>query len=144
MIDDYPLVITIPLLWGDHDAFGHVNNLVYLRWCETARVAYLERVGMWAPLPPTGVGPILASISCDYRLPLTYPDTVRVGARIVRIGRSSMTMEHAVFSENAQRVAAEVRSTLVLLDYANGKPVPVPPEARRAIEELEGRPLTAG
>src|ERR1039458_3916242 len=71
---DFPVVITVPLLWGDHDAFGHVNNLVYLRWCETARVEYLLLVGLWPSLPPAGLGPILANISCDYKRPLTFPD----------------------------------------------------------------------
>ena len=86
----FPVVTTFPVLWGDQDPFGHVNNLVYLRWCESVRVEYLERVGMWVPLPPQGVGPILASIHCDYKLPLNYPDTVHVGARVTRIGNSSM------------------------------------------------------
>jgi acyl-CoA thioester hydrolase len=141
MVDGYRLVLTIPLLWGDHDEFGHVNNLVYLRWCETARVEYLRRLGMWPKLPPEKEGPILAAISCDYRFPLTYPDTVKVGVRVTRIGTSSMTMEHVVWSEQASRVAAEVTSTLVNLDYAAGRAVPVTEEQKRAIEEFEGRPL---
>ena len=135
----FPLVVTIPLLWGDLDAFGHVNNLVYLRWCESARVDYLERVGMWVPLPPTGPGPILASIKCDYKRPLNYPDTVEVGSRITRIGNSSMQMQHRVVSLSLGLVAAEVESVLVLLDYATGKAVPVPAEMRRAIGEVEGK-----
>jgi acyl-CoA thioester hydrolase len=141
MIEGYPVTITVPLLWGDHDEFGHVNNVVYLKWCETARVAYLQRVNMWPKLPPQKEGPILASISCDYRIPLTYPDTVRIGARVTRIGRTSMRMDHVVYSESAGAVAAEVTSTLVLLDYSIPRSVPLTPEQRRTIEELEGRPL---
>jgi acyl-CoA thioester hydrolase len=141
MIEGYPLVLVIPVLWGDHDEFGHVNNLVYLRWCETARVEYLRRIGMWPKLPPEKVGPILASVSCDYRFPLTYPDTVHVGARVTRIGRSSMRMEHEIFSEQAGRVAAEVSSALVMLDYPEGRATPVTDEERRRIEEYEGKKL---
>jgi acyl-CoA thioester hydrolase len=141
MIEGYPLVLTIPLLWGDHDEFGHVNNLVYLRWCETARVEYMRRLGLWPKLPPEKEGPILASVTCNYRLPLTYPDTVKVGVRVTRIGRSSMTMEHVVWSEAANRVAAEVVTTIVMLDYANGRSTPVTDEQRQTIEKFEGRPL---
>lgn len=141
MVEGFPIVIEIPLLWGDHDEFGHVNNVVYLKWCETGRVTYMRRVGMWPKLPPEKEGPILASITCDYRIPITYPDTVRVGTRVSRIGRSSMRMEHVVFSENANAVAAEVISTLVMLDYSLGRSTPVTTEQRRIIEQLEGRPL---
>lgn len=134
---DFPLVTTIPLLWGDHDAFGHVNNLVYLRWCETARVEYLMRIGLWPSLPPAGIGPILASITCDYKRPLTFPDTVSIGTRVSRIGNRSFQMEHRVVSLGLDAVAAEVSSTLVILDYGRNQTVPVPEECRKAIADLE-------
>jgi len=140
---DFPVVIALPLLWGDEDAYGHVNNIVYLRWAETARVDYLCRVGLWPSLPPQGVGPILASIACDYRLPLTYPDTVYVGARVIRIGNSSVQMEHRVVSRNANAVAAELHSTLVVLDYRLNQAVRVPEEVRQAIAKLEGKHVGA-
>jgi len=135
----YPVIMTIPLLWGDQDAFGHINNLAYLRWCETARVVYMERAGLWLELPPKGIGPILASIRCDYRRPLNYPDTVDIGTRVTRIGRSSMTMEHCVVSHNLQAVAADVTSTLVIIDYSRNVSVPVPEESRKLIAALEAR-----
>jgi acyl-CoA thioester hydrolase len=140
----FPVVVTIPLLWGDQDAFGHINNVVYFRWCETARVEYMVRVGLWVPLPPRGLGPILASIKCDYKRPLNYPDTVEVGARIIRIGTSSMQMEHCIVSQELGVVAATADSTVVLLDYGSNKPVAVPTEMRRVIGELEGKEFAQG
>jgi acyl-CoA thioester hydrolase len=134
----FPVVVTMPLLWGDLDAFGHINNVKYFRWCETARVEYLIRVGLWVPLPPQGVGPILASVKCDYKRPLNYPDSVDVGARITRIGNSSMQMEHVIVSHDLGAVAATAGSTVVLLDYGTNKTVPVSAETRRIIGELEG------
>lgn len=136
---EFPVVIALPVLWGDQDAFGHVNNLRHLSWAETARVEYLDRVGLWVPLPPAGVGPILASISCDYKRPVNYPDTVQVGARVTRIGNSSLKMEHRIVSKALDTVVAELVSTLVLLDYSRMKSVPVPENIRQAIENLEGR-----
>jgi acyl-CoA thioester hydrolase len=136
----FPVVVTIGLMWGDQDAFQHVNNTVYLRWCETARVEYLRRIHMWPAAPGQGVGPIVAAISCDYKLPLTYPDTVHVGSRVTHIGKSSFRMEHLVVSHRHDTVAAEVVSTLVVLDYARGKAVPVPQEVRDHIARLESRP----
>ena len=134
----YPVVITIPLMWGDQDAFGHVNNRVYLKWCETARVEYLVRVDQFPKLPPEGVGPILANLSCDYRRPLTYPDKVHVGARVSKVGNTSFRMDHVIVSHNENEVAAEASSVLVTLDYSTGKPVPVPEKTREAIRKLEG------
>jgi acyl-CoA thioester hydrolase len=136
---DFPVVVTIPLLWGDHDEFGHVNNLAYLRWCETARVEYLIRIGFWPPLPPKGVGPILASISCDYKHPLTFPDTTYTGARVTRIGNRSFQLQHRVVSKALDAVVAEVESTIVVLDYGRNKTVPIPEHCRKAIEELESK-----
>jgi acyl-CoA thioester hydrolase len=136
----YPVVVTFPLLWGDQDAFGHVNNVVYLRWCETARVEYLVRIGLWPSLPPEGIGPILASISCDYKRPLTFPDTVYVGARVTRIGNRSFQMQHRVVSQALDTVAAEVDSTIMVLDYARNKTVSVSERCRKAIEDLETNP----
>jgi acyl-CoA thioester hydrolase len=141
---DFPVVVDIPLLWGDHDAFGHVNNLVYLRWCETARVEYLLRIGLWPSLPPAGIGPILASVTCDYKRPLTYPDTVHIGARVTRIGNRSFRMQHRVWSQALDVVAAEVDSTIVILDYGRNETVPVPEDCRKAIEELESKSVGSG
>lgn len=132
------MVVGIPVQWGDQDAFGHVNNTVYLRWCESVRIEYLRRIGLWM-IDGNGVGPILASISCDYRRPLTYPDTVYVGVRVERIGNSSFRMDHVVVSEAQKLVAAEVRSTIVVVDYRRNKSVPVPEPVRAAIEQIEGR-----
>jgi acyl-CoA thioester hydrolase len=135
---EYPLVISLPLQWGDQDAFGHVNNTIYLRWCETARVQYLMRIGLWM-ISPEGIGPILASFSCDYRRPLTYPDTVHVGARVTRIGTSSFRMEHRVVSDSLGVVAADAHSTIVVLDYKVQKSTPMPEAVRKEIERIEGR-----
>jgi acyl-CoA thioester hydrolase len=139
LLTGYPVITTIPILWGDQDAFGHVNNLTYLRWCETSRVEYLQRVALWVELPPTGIGPILASLKCDYKMQLNHPGTVLVGTKVTRIGNSSIRMEHRVVSGEEAVVAAEVDSTLVWYDYQRLKAVPVPAEARQIISDLEGR-----
>jgi len=135
----FPVVVTIPVLWGDQDAFAHVNNLVYLGWCETARVEYMQRAGMWVPLPPQGVGPILASIKCDFKLALNYPDTVHAGARVTRIDNSSLQMEHRIVSHKRDELAALADSTIVMIDYSTGRSSPVTAEIRAKIGEIEGR-----
>src|SRR3982751_4844980 len=101
LLADYPVVIRLPVQWGDQDAFGHVNNTVYFRWYESARIAYFDRIGLLELMAAEGIGPILASISCTYRHQIHYPESVHVAARVARIGRSSLTMEHAVACETS-------------------------------------------
>lgn len=135
--------ITLPIQWGDQDAFGHVNNTVYLRWFESARIEYGDRAGLSQTGAGQTVGPILAALSCNYRRQLTYPDTVHIGARITKIGNSSMKMEHRIVSQLLGAVVADGDSTLVAFDYAAQKPVAVPDSVRASIEKLEGKSLAA-
>jgi acyl-CoA thioester hydrolase len=140
-LKEFPLIVSFPVYWGDQDALSHVNNLIYLRWAESARIAYLTRTRAWDGSAEVARGPILANISCDYRLPVTFPDTVYVGTRIAALGNSSFKMVHRIVSGNHRAVAAEVDSTLVWLDYGTGKSLPLPSELRRTIEEFEGKTL---
>jgi acyl-CoA thioester hydrolase len=135
----FPILTEITVLWADEDAFGHVNNVAYLRWCETARTDYLRRAACFPPLPPQGIGPILASQTCHYLRPLNYPGTVVVGARVTAIGNSSIRMEHCVVSRATGELAAEAVAVVVTVDYTTGKPVRVPEDIRQAIAQLEGR-----
>jgi acyl-CoA thioester hydrolase len=138
---EFPVVLTVAVQWGDQDAMQHVNNVVYFRWCESARIAYFGRIGLADRRSAAHVGPILASIKCDFRRQLNFPDTIRIGARIARIGRTSLSMLHRIESLEQRAIVAEAESTMVVFDYTTGKPHPVPDEMRRAIEQLEGRPF---
>ncbi|HUG68182.1 MAG TPA: thioesterase family protein [Pirellulaceae bacterium] len=135
-LTDYPVVITLPLQWGDQDAFGHVNNTVPIRWFESARVAYLEQSVMSQLMKTGGLGPILASVTCNYRRQLHYPDRVSIGARISKIGRSSLIMEHVVYSDKLAAVAADGTSTVVIFDYEANRPTRIPDDLRQAFESL--------
>lgn len=136
----FPVAIRLAVQWGDQDAFGHVNNVVAFRWFESARVAYLSAAGLEHLMTNQGLGPILASVKCDYRRQIKYPDHVHLGAAIRRIGRTSLQMDHAVFSETQQAVVSEGTSVVVLFNYLTQSPTPIPPEMRAKIEALEGEP----
>ena len=134
-----PVAVDIAVAWGEMDSFQHVNNVVYLRWLETARIAYFDRVGLMRRMVDEGVGPILARAAVDYRRPVTYPDQVLVGTRVTTLGNSSYHMEHRIVSAGQGVVAAEVDSTLVQLDYHRGKSFAMGDRERRGIQALEGR-----
>jgi acyl-CoA thioester hydrolase len=138
----YRSMIRLPILWGDQDAFQHVNNTLPIRWFESARIAYLEHAGVDQLLQQLKLGPILASISCNYRKQLVYPDQVWIGAKVGQIGNSSLTMEHAIYSETWQEnLVADGESVIVVFDYEANRPRRVPDSVRQAFEAFEGRPL---
>ncbi len=141
LLAGYPVVWSLPVQWGDQDAYQHVNNIVYFRWFESARIAYTKRLGLSELMREHKIGPILAAIACDYRRQITFPDTVHVGSRVTRLGRTSFAMEHALVSVKGRAVAAEGKSTLVVFDYQANTPVPVPEDVRQAIRDLEGKNL---
>jgi acyl-CoA thioester hydrolase len=138
LLAKYPVTIALPVLWGDQDAFGHVNNNAYFRWFEAARIALFQRIGLIELYKAERIGPILASISCDYRRQVSFPDTVQVAIRVTRIGRTSLGVEHAIVSQSQQAVAAEGSSTVVIFDYRANKPHPIPPQIRQVIDDLHG------
>jgi acyl-CoA thioester hydrolase len=141
LLAGFSVAIAIPVQWGDQDAFAHVNNVVFFRWFESARIAYFRRIGLIKHLDGGQVGPILAAATCDYRRSIVFPDTVRVGIRATRIGRTSIGLEHRIISEGLKAVAADGTSTAVVYDYAAGRPHPVPDSVRAAIADLEGRAM---
>src|SRR5437773_772325 len=137
-LDGHPLVLDWPVQWGDQDSFGHVNNVVYFRWMESARIEYFRQAAIGST-SNQGAGPILASLKCDFRRQLTYPDTVLISASIASIGRTSMKMAHLVYSMAQQAIAAEGDSVLVMFEYTKQRPILVADEIRAKIDAIEGR-----
>ena len=138
---DHPLVIALPVQWGDQDSFGHVNNVVYFRWMESARIEYFRLADFGTSANNQGTGPILASLKCDFRRQMLYPHQVLISASVVSIGRTSLKMHHRVYSVAQQAVTAEGDSVLVMFDYLSQQPVPVSPDIRGKVTALEGRPV---
>ncbi len=120
------------------DAFQHVNNAVYFRYFESARITYFDAIEIMNVMEKTGVGPILAETRCRYRIPLTFPDTVVVGARVSVLTPEGFTMQYAVASRRHGKVAAEGDGRIVTIDYANGGKTPLPDVVRQRIRDLEG------
>lgn len=135
LLADYPVTLDIPVAWGDMDAFEHVNNTVYFRWFESARIAYFRQVGALEVMQATGVGPILAATQCRFKLPLTFPDDVVAGARVPAdsVGEDRFTMQYAVASRRHERVAAEGSGLVVTFHYAAARKAPIPDRLRRRI-----------
>jgi acyl-CoA thioester hydrolase len=137
LISAYPVVIEIPIAWGDMDAFQHVNNIVYFKHFESARISYFEKINFLEFMNKTGIGPILASTQCRYKIPLTYPDHVTVGAKVETIEKDRFIMKYTVISHKFKKIAALGEGVLVTFDYQNNKKALIPDEIRKRITDLE-------
>lgn len=148
MADDllagYPVIVEQAVVWGDMDSYRHVNNVVYFRYFENARLEYFRRLDWFAFEQETGIGPILASTNCRFRRALTYPDTIRIGARVIALDADRFTLEHRIVSARLGEVAAEGQGVIVTYHYARGEKVPMPDEIRRRINVLEASAASPG
>jgi acyl-CoA thioester hydrolase len=140
MLSAYPVITDIVVRWGDMDSLGHVNNIVYLQYFETARIEYHQAVGIPAPSLNSEIdGVILAANSCRYKVPVTYPDTLSVGSRIAAIGPDSFLMEYAALSQKLGRIVTEGDALVVLYNFLERKRAPMSRELRANIIAIEGR-----
>ena len=137
-IAGFPVCVSIPVAWGEMDSFGHVNNIIFFRYFETARIAYFDRVGFQESYRSSGVGPILAKTDCRFIAPLTYPDTVLVGARARDLSDDRFTMDYLIKSTTTGSDAAVGSGRIVCYDYERGSKTALPSQVRRAIVDLEG------
>ena len=123
--------------WSELDSFGHINNLAILRYAQTARLDYLERLGMMKVHGETGIGPVLASTTCQFRKQLFYPGQVTVRSRVDRFKTTSFHMRHVVL-DDAGDCVAEMDDVLVMFDYARNEKRPIPERFRPAAEPARG------
>ena len=135
-MEAWPVELEIPVAWGEMDAYGHVNNIVYLRWFESCRMAYFRESGVIDRVKSEGIGPILARTTIDYRYAVKYPDSVRTATTVTRLGNSSFTMGYRVRSMATDKLAAEGEAVIVIVDYEKEEAVPIWPELRSAIERI--------
>lgn len=122
---DFPVILPIRVAWGEMDAFQHVNNVSYIRYFESARIAYMEAMEMEANIKTSPVGPILGDIYCRYRRPVTYPDTLHVGTKISEINEFGFVMEYQAFSEQQKTVTTLGHCKIVMIDYRSNQKVAV-------------------
>ena len=119
------------------DSFGHVNNIVYFRYFESARMEYFARLAYDQEMKNSGAGPILAETQCRFRAALEFPDFIATGARVSDIQSDRFQMQYAVASYRLGRIAAEGTGLIVSFDYRANKKTALPDEIVRKIREME-------
>ena len=135
-----PVTIRQPVAWGELDRFGHVNHTIFLRWLENVRIAWFERVGLAASIADNRLGPILARVECDYRAPVNFPDVIWANVRCTKLGRSSLSLQSEVWSEQRRAIVAEGAVIVVVIDFSTQRSTPIPEAVRAAIQALDAPP----
>jgi acyl-CoA thioester hydrolase len=125
----------MPTRWMDNDAYGHVNNVVYYAWFDTAVNRFLIDAGTLDIAASPVVG-LVVETGCRYRASVTYPEEVAVGLCVAQLGSSSVRYELAVFRAGEDAAAAEAHFVHVYVDRATQRPVPIPAEARAAMQSI--------
>ena len=136
-LSGFPVVVEMDVAWGEMDSFAHVNNVVYFRYFEHARVDYLTRVGWFDLMRNAGLGPIVHSTHARFRKPLAYPDRILVGARVITMEPDRVTFEHRLVSRKWDDLAADGQAVVVCYDYRGLRKAALPDELRARIDQLE-------
>jgi acyl-CoA thioester hydrolase len=129
----YPIIHHQPIHWGEMDAFNHLNNVVFYRYAESARIGYLQALGMFDGSMVT----VLAQSSCQYLRPVTYPDTLLLGVRCQRLGHTSIVIEYSYYSCAQKVIVATADAVIVRLDSDGKDKLPWTNEERERLVALE-------
>ena len=135
----YPHRLAIPTRWNDNDVYGHVNNVEYYAFFDTVINAYLIEHGGLDIHGGDVIGLCVES-HCEFRAPLSFPETVTAGLRVGHLGRSSVRYEIGLYGEGAGEPAATGWFVHVFVDRETRRPVDVPPRLRAALEALSASP----
>ncbi|TQI73656.1 acyl-CoA thioester hydrolase [Bosea sp. AK1] len=133
---DFRVFRAIPTRWHDNDAFGHVNNVVYYGWFDTAVNAWLIENG-FLDLASSEIVGLVVETGCTYFESVAFPETVEAGIAVERLGNSSVTYRIGIFRQGGEQALAQGRFTHVYVERADQKPVPIPAPLRAALTAIQ-------
>lgn len=133
--DHYRVFRDITTRWMDNDVYGHVNNVVYYSWFDTAVNAHLIEQGALDIKHGAVIG-LVVETQCNYFAPLAFPQTVQAGVRVAQLGRSSVRYEVGLFAQGSDSAAACGHFVHVYVDRETRRPVPLPDSLKNTLKSL--------
>ena len=130
---DYPIIYQQQVAWGDMDAFGHVNNVIYYRYMESARIDYMNKLDILRE----DIYTVVASNQCKYMRPVFYPDQLKIGVRVEEVRSSAFRMSYLLWSEQQQQVVATGDAVMVCVDKVEMQKIKIPDNIRKRLIETE-------
>lgn len=135
---NFPVKLQLRIDWSELDYFGHVNNVSFFKYIQSARVNYWDAIGLTKSHLETNIGPILASCNCDFKQPLHYPGQVTILSRVDFIKNTSFGISHRIMNDKGE-ISAEAQDIIVMFDFNRNEKVPFPKDLKEAIEKLENK-----
>ena len=132
-LSDYPVIYEQSVAWGDMDAFGHVNNVMYYRSIESARIRYMDELSIFQQ----DIYTVVASNQCKYIRPVFYPDQLKIGVRVEEVRNSAFRMSYLLWSETQQTVVALAEAVIVCVNKDSMLKTEIPEIIRHKITEIE-------
>jgi len=133
LFSEYPIVHEQNVAWGDMDAFGHVNNVMYYRYVESARINYFDALNIFEQKVLT----VVASNQCKYLRPVFYPDQLKIAVRVDELRNSAMRMTYQLFSTAQNALVATAEAVIVCVDQENMQKAAIPEDIREKILKME-------
>ncbi|OTG84411.1 thioesterase [Acinetobacter sp. ANC 5054] len=132
-LSHYPVIHQQSVAWGDMDAFGHVNNVQYYRYMESARIRYLDALNIFNQ----NVVTVVASSQCKYLSPVVYPDQLKVATRVEELRNSAFRMSYILWSEAQNNIVATGDAVVVCVDNKTMQKTAIPESIKEQIRKFE-------
>lgn len=132
-LSDYPVIYEQSVAWGDMDAFGHVNNVMYYRYIESSRIRYMDELNIFQQ----DVYTVVASNQCKYIRPVFYPDQLKIGVRVEEMRNSALRMSYLLWSEAQKTVVALSEAVIVCVNKENMNKTEIPAVTREKVTKIE-------
>jgi acyl-CoA thioester hydrolase len=134
----FPVTLSLRIDWSEMDLFGHINNVMIMKYVQSARVNYWEQIGLANYLGIHNQGPMLASTNCVFKKPLHYPGSLTIHSRMEFIKNTSFGIHHQLLDTSGD-LAAEAHDVMVMFDFSKNEKISFPQELKLATEKLENK-----
>lgn len=132
-LKNFPSIYTQNVIWGDMDMLGHVNNVIYYRYMESARIDYFKEMNLFGH----GIMMVISKSNCQYLSSVVYPDQLYIGACVEEIRNSAVRMSYTLFSEQQKKVVAIGEAVMVCLDENTQQKTNIPSKLKQLILDFE-------
>ncbi len=131
-INDYKVSLSLRIDWSEMDLFGHVNNVMFVKYVQASRVNYWEQVGLTDSFEKDKIGPILASTACQFKKPLYYPGNITIKAKIDHMGTTSFSISHIILNDK-QEICATAQDVVVMFNFNTHEKLEIPGWVREKV-----------
>ncbi|NVO08520.1 MAG: acyl-CoA thioesterase [Bacteroidales bacterium] len=136
VLKDFKVKTQTQVRWVDMDILGHVNSSKYFTYFEVARIKYYEKLKLLEDFKKSNIAGVLSRTECSYLVPLNYPDTLTIGARVTEIFEYSMVMEYFIKSKS-RGLSSIGEAEIIFYDFSTNKKIVIPKKVAEKIKKFE-------